>query len=142
MHSAFLANKYTKWYYNIVTLAKSQESNRIGYLESHHIIPTFCQGPDTPENIVKLTAREHYLCHVLLVKMTTGIEHDKLLNYLRDKFNCQTSKQYQVIKLLSVFKNKLSVKQTYDISWYNKTQWSRLNRILVAQTKEFIIIPK
>lgn len=40
-----------------------------GYIEKHHIIPRSLGGTDDKENLVKLTAREHFICHYLLAKM-------------------------------------------------------------------------
>ena len=40
-----------------------------GYVELHHIIPRSEGGPDNNDNIVVLTAREHYICHLLLAKI-------------------------------------------------------------------------
>lgn len=40
-----------------------------GYVEHHHIIPRSEGGPDNNDNIVDLTAREHYICHLLLSKI-------------------------------------------------------------------------
>ena len=74
-------NKYTKWYTSITNNAKQR--NLDGYTEIHHIKPRSLGGVDTPENLVKLTPREHFVCHWLLVKMTTGQEHHKMLNALR-----------------------------------------------------------
>lgn len=39
------------------------------YTERHHIIPRCLGGNDGPDNIVRLTAEEHYVAHQLLVKM-------------------------------------------------------------------------
>jgi hypothetical protein len=39
------------------------------YFEKHHIIPRCMGGDDTPENVVKLTPEEHYVAHLLLVKI-------------------------------------------------------------------------
>ena len=36
------------------------------YYESHHIIPKWMGGSNKKENLVLLTAREHYICHYLL----------------------------------------------------------------------------
>jgi hypothetical protein len=74
-------NKYNKWYTNITTRAKTHLVT--GYTESHHIIPRSLGGTDDEDNVVKLTAREHFVCHWLLVKMTTGDAHWKMLNALR-----------------------------------------------------------
>lgn len=67
----FINNKYTKWYFNIILHAKSRISN-IDYYEIHHIIPKSLNGDNSNENLVKLTAREHFICHLLLTKMTYG----------------------------------------------------------------------
>lgn len=51
------------------------------YGEHHHIMPRSLGGTDEDENIVKLTAREHFICHWLLVKMYKkgSIERKKML---------------------------------------------------------------
>jgi hypothetical protein len=45
--------------------------NRIleGYSEKHHIVPRCLGGTDEATNLVSLTPEEHYLCHLLLVKI-------------------------------------------------------------------------
>jgi hypothetical protein len=63
----FIQNKYTKWYIDLINSAKMQVKH--GYGEKHHIIPRCMGGSDAPENLVKLTAREHFICHKLLTKM-------------------------------------------------------------------------
>lgn len=64
----FEENKYTAWYFNIVNAAKERDIPSC-YCEKHHIIPKCFGGPNTPDNLVILTAREHYICHLLLMKM-------------------------------------------------------------------------
>ena len=66
----YLQNKYTIVYNNIINRAKSRVLD--GYGEFHHIIPRSLGGCNSKENIVKLTAREHFICHRLLVKMVEG----------------------------------------------------------------------
>jgi len=58
---------YKRHYNNLIDKA----SNRIldGYKERHHIIPKCLGGSDDIINIVELTAREHFVAHLLLVKM-------------------------------------------------------------------------
>lgn len=58
---------YKRIYYNIINFRKHNEP--IGYCEKHHIIPRQLGGSDCSSNIVKLTAREHFICHYLLAKM-------------------------------------------------------------------------
>lgn len=57
---------YINVYNNIIDKAKKRQID--GYLETHHIIPKCLGGSDTKDNLVKLTAREHYVCHWLLAK--------------------------------------------------------------------------
>lgn len=40
-----------------------------GYYETHHIVPRSEGGSDNSSNLVKLTAREHFLAHWLLFRM-------------------------------------------------------------------------
>ena len=63
-------NKYWKWYTNLILSAKNRDLT--GYTEKHHILPvSFGMGGETDkENLVILTAREHYLAHRLLSKLT------------------------------------------------------------------------
>jgi hypothetical protein len=74
-------NKYKQWYTNITGRAKNRHLD--SYTESHHIVPRSLGGGDEADNLVNLTAREHFVCHWLLVKMTTGQDHHKMLNALR-----------------------------------------------------------
>jgi len=75
-------NKYTKWYSAITANAKQRQLD--SYTERHHILPESLGGPDTADNLVDLTAREHFVCHWLLTKIyPTGEEHWKMLNALR-----------------------------------------------------------
>ncbi|MBV36206.1 MAG: hypothetical protein CMP47_12265 [Rickettsiales bacterium] len=58
---------YKKLYYSIIE--KRQQCSPTGYTEKHHVIPRSLGGTDDKENLVNLTAREHFLCHYLLAKM-------------------------------------------------------------------------
>jgi hypothetical protein len=72
----YLTNKYTQWYYNIIANAKLRTT--AGYIEKHHIVPRSMGGDNTKNNIVKLTAKEHFICHLLLTKMTVGKDRQKM----------------------------------------------------------------
>ena len=63
---------YKNIYYKIIEKANNEDINgkrSIGYYEKHHIQPRSLGGNNNKENLVKLTAREHFICHWLLVKM-------------------------------------------------------------------------
>lgn len=58
---------YHKLYNSIIQNAKSKHYT--DYTENHHIIPKSLGGTDNNSNMVKLSAREHFLCHYILTKM-------------------------------------------------------------------------
>lgn len=50
-------------------IQKRQQILVEGYTENHHIIPRCLGGLDNLENLVRLTAREHFIAHQLLAKI-------------------------------------------------------------------------
>ena len=73
---------YKRIYTKIIENAAADESNRSGvYTERHHIIPKSLGGSNTKSNLVRLTAREHFICHWLLLKMYPigSFERQKML---------------------------------------------------------------
>jgi small subunit ribosomal protein S16 len=68
----FIQNKYTIWYNSIISNAQTRTLPKDTYIERHHIIPRSLGGNNEQSNLVKLTAREHFVCHLLLTKMTIG----------------------------------------------------------------------
>jgi hypothetical protein len=75
MKEVYYNNKYTRCYYSIIEKAKSRINE--GYTEKHHIIPkSICiDSEKKSSNIVRLTAREHYIVHLLLPKMVISKDH-------------------------------------------------------------------
>ena len=74
-------NKYSKWYSNLIVKAQARNLPKDVYTEKHHIIPKSWQGSDTKDNIVRLTAKEHYMAHAFLWKMNVGIGfHNKMVH--------------------------------------------------------------
>ena len=58
---------YQKIYTTLVR--KGQSRILEGYSEKHHIVPRCLGGTDEATNLVSLTPEEHYLCHLILVKI-------------------------------------------------------------------------
>lgn len=70
MKTLIKVNKYSNWYFSIIQNAlKSNRTKKTDYFESHHIFPKSLGGTNDKSNLVLLTAREHFLCHLLLPKM-------------------------------------------------------------------------
>lgn len=76
----FITNKYTNWYYSIIQTAHTRMYE--GYNERHHIIPKSLGGDNSKSNLVRLSAREHFICHRLLTRMTSGNQKIKMLHAL------------------------------------------------------------
>jgi hypothetical protein len=89
--------KYTKWYISIINNALN--NIREGYTEKHHIIPksfdTLIEKShiDSKSNLVKLTAKEHFIVHLLLLKMFKDKTMKKKMNYAF--FQLKRCNQYQ-----------------------------------------------
>jgi hypothetical protein len=60
---------YKKIYDKIIENRKKNPLTGGEYDETHHIIPRSLGGSDDTENLVKLTAREHFIVHALLAEM-------------------------------------------------------------------------
>lgn len=58
---------YAKIYQTLINKAKQRTIE--GYSESHHVVPRCMGGSDSPSNLVRLTPEEHFVAHLLLVKM-------------------------------------------------------------------------
>lgn len=74
----FIYNKYTRIYYNIIERAKTRAV--VDYTEKHHIIPRSLGGDNSQDNLVRLTAREHFVCHLLLTRITQGQDKRKMIS--------------------------------------------------------------
>ena len=50
--------------------------NRVldGYVERHHVLPKCMGGSDAADNLVQLTAAEHFVAHQLLCKLHPGVK--------------------------------------------------------------------
>lgn len=46
----------------------------------HHIIPKCFNGDNSNQNLISLTAREHFVCHLLLTKMVLGQDKMKMIH--------------------------------------------------------------
>ena len=65
---------YAKHYQNLINSRKIlNRSKKDGnYYEKHHIIPRCLNGTNDKENLILLTAKEHFIAHLLLTQVYTG----------------------------------------------------------------------
>jgi hypothetical protein len=62
---------YKRIYNNLIKTRKNRVLDENEYYEKHHVIPKSLGGSNKKENLVYLTAREHYIAHWLLYKIQT-----------------------------------------------------------------------
>jgi hypothetical protein len=92
---------YQKIYDRIIEFARMRAHN--DYTELHHIIPRCLGGNNSNANLVRLTYREHFLCHWLLCKIYPDnfklkAAFAKMLESTKYKARVVTSKQFSAVK--------------------------------------------
>jgi hypothetical protein len=151
----FIQNKYSKTYYSIIDNAKQLDRDKKGN-ERHHILPKSLGGNDCKDNLVNLTPREHYICHLLLTKFTVGVARQKMsyaLHRLTNKKNevIRSSKMYEIIRrehsaMLTLkqtgvsYRDRCGKSHAHPISEYQKEQIRKANknRVITKETREKI----
>jgi hypothetical protein len=102
----FLENKYTKIYRSIIENSKAKNRKKgEEYYENHHIIPKSLGGSNSKDNLVFLTPREHFICHLILTKITVDSDRVKMIYALRRLANSNiklTSRQYDIVRNLHI----------------------------------------
>lgn len=77
---------------------KRNSTRKDGYFEHHHIFPRALGGGDEPENLVYLTAREHYIAHLLLGHIHGG-EMWAPIRFFKIGLHVKNSHYYEKAKL-------------------------------------------
>lgn len=107
-----LKNKYTRWYFDIISRALERPRNRkdakalFGYVEGHHILPKSfeLEGQKDRNNIAFLTPREHFIVHAILVKMFKDRYRHKMIQAF---FSMKANGQYNKNKENRYFNSRL-----------------------------------
>lgn len=131
---------YKHIYMLIIEHAKSEEKLGIRkrgngeYYEKHHILPKslFPLWSKRKSNLVLLTAREHFFCHQLLIKIYPCNEMNYALTAFIRRPNadyCLSSKEYERLRKLFSETHSNYLKQHPEITshskgarWYNNGQ--------------------
>ena len=103
---------YQKIYESIINKAKSENRKKHNgtYYENNHIKPRCLNGGEEKENKVLLTAKEHFICHKLLLKIypnSAGLNYAYYAmvyfpsNYRKDKIKF-SSRDYEYAKELFI----------------------------------------
>jgi len=109
---------YKKIYNNIIEYRKNNILDS-GYTEKHHIIPRSINGSNDTDNIVELTAREHFICHFLLAKMY-------------EKYTFEWYKMnhaFLMMKSQSIYQNRYFNSRLYDFMRENFSEVMSKNQL-------------
>ena len=137
-------NKYKSWYDKIISNA--QNRNTEGYTEIHHIIPRSLGGTNNQLNLVELTAREHFICHILLTKFTKGQDKRKMVRavvFMKSENTYQNryinSRLYESIKL--IHSNNMSLSMSGEKNTFFGKKHSEETRKKMSLLKKGKYIP-
>lgn len=114
----YLQNKYTRWYYRIIQKAQTRVLPDDAHIEKHHIVPRSLGGNNSKLNIANLTPREHFVCHLLLTKMTEGNNLYKMRHALGMITNIKRIGQGRYVPSSRIYEyvRKCCV-EAYKVSW-------------------------
>ncbi|QQV89007.1 homing endonuclease [Providencia phage PSTRCR_121] len=101
---------YHKHYDRLISRAKTRKPLE-GYKERHHIKPKCMGGNDDVDNIVELTASEHYIAHQLLLKMYPN--NHKLAyacHMMSSSLNGRNNKSYEWVRKRMAIANSIVLK--------------------------------
>jgi hypothetical protein len=112
---------YLKIYKDICN--RGQTERTLSYCEIHHIIPKCLNGDNLKNNLTTLSAKEHYIAHLLLTKIypnSSNIQHafGMMEASRKDQIRRYTSNQYDKMRRAhsNAMKNNnpMHVKETRD----------------------------
>lgn len=110
-------NKYEKWYNSLISKGKHRVKPE-GYFEKHHIIPQSLGGSNKIDNLVALTAREHYIAHLLLVHMKSGIDKSKMVRALV-RFAKKSGRDFELARKILSAESNGSKNPAFGRKWYH-----------------------
>lgn len=132
-------SKYTSTYSKIVNnaltrvdiystkAARKREAVKLkGYVEAHHIIPRSIATEYSKDvnNLVYLTPKEHYICHLLLTKMfNNAVNTNKMLfafSRISNKHNIKASMFFILKTKLAEVNRQKALNEMKDLATKNK----------------------
>jgi hypothetical protein len=119
---------YKKIYYNIINYRLHHPIDTGQYGEKHHILPKSLGGMDDLSNIVKLTAREHFICHALLAEMYDQYTYEWYkMNHAFMIMKASTSKhmRYMNSKLYEMKKIDFQKVQSFNQTGIKNSQYGK-----------------
>lgn len=121
---SIIMNRYGRLYYRLINNAQSKNrTKKDAYYESHHILPRSLDGTNQKSNLVLLTAREHYIAHLILVKcVEPNLVYKMVAALARFRRQAQNSRSYNLFRnTISQF-SKGKLNKSYGKIWIHNIE--------------------
>lgn len=120
-------NKYYSSYLNIIN---NRISNPIDndYTEKHHIVPKSLGGTNESDNIVNLSAKEHFICHYLLTKVypVGSVEWYKMQHAFMIMAASSNGKRYYNSRLYESCRKNFAATMSFSQSGNKNSQFGKV----------------
>lgn len=104
---------YKKHYELLILTRLNRVTLTTEYYEKHHILPKSMGGDNSKNNIILLTAREHYIAHLLLYKFSKNLAMTRAFVMISSRLKIN-NRIYEEARLL---KNKTMPKKENHWCW-------------------------
>jgi hypothetical protein len=127
---------------------ENRQKNTGIYYEQHHIVPRCLGGTEDKENLILLTAREHFIAHKLLceiypnnkgLRLAVWIFVNKMQSYTLHRNYRISSREYEQAKhdMINCLSNRIVSKETRD-----KQSRARKGKRFTSEHKKQISLAK
>lgn len=121
------------YHYNVL-IERSKDREIIEYTEKHHIVPKCMGGSNDKANITKLSAREHFVAHQLLVKMYPNeLGLICALYYMTNKSNINRNTNRTYAWHRNKHKENMSIIQSGESNSQYGTRWIYNNELKLSK---------
>lgn len=128
----FKHNKYSKYYQYIIdgSIAKQRSKKDSCYYERHHILPKSLGGNNSKHNLVYLTAREHFVVHLLLVRMVQDADVYRMVNAIR-RFTkkVSNSREYELLRTTISRYSKGNLNPAHGRIWIHNVETKEIQYV-------------
>jgi len=116
---------YERIYNQLINRARTRTLT--GYTERHHIVPKCIGGTDTFDNLVKLTAREHFIAHKLLCEIYPTIKGIRLAFWAMVVYKSKKNQRTYKISNREYERLRFEVIEILRETQLNRPKWQHSN---------------
>lgn len=137
---SFKENKYSRWYNTLISNILTQHRTKVNGVcyENHHIIPKSLGGSNRKINMVLLTPKEHFICHMYLIRMVQDKDVYRMVNTIR-RFVVKNSNKYNFIRNTISNHSKGMLNPSYGKIWIHNIETLEVLYIQKNELEKFDI---